>query len=186
MASSLAQKLESWTHKVVAANVVGARFLEVGAGTLNQITYFQIKKIEYYDVVEPPVFLYQNSPLKAHIRHFFSDIEECNHVYDTIFSIAALEHVVNLPHTLAKMGTLLRENGSCINAIPSDGFLWGLGWRASTGLAYKLRTGFSYKALMRHEHVNNHDEIITLHRYFFDQVKLAYFPIHSKIGRVHV
>lgn len=181
LASSLAQKLESWMHKKVRDYVTGGRFLELGAGTLNQVPYLQHRNITYYDVVEPGKFLYQDSPHKDYIRHFFGDIEECDDTYDSVFSIAVLEHVENLPAVLAKMGLLITEDGMCVNAIPSEGgFLWGMSWRFSTGLAYKLRTGFSYGTLMRHEHVNDHDEIIALHKYFFDKVELVYFPIQHK------
>lgn len=178
--SSLARMLESWMHRKVVQNLVGTRFLEVGAGTLNHALYMK-GNIEYYDVVEPAAFLYQDSLFKNHIRNFYSDISQCNASYDSIFSIAALEHVTNLPEVLERMGSLLADGGVCVNAIPCEGgFLWGLSWRVSTGLSYRLRTGFSYKTLMRHEHVNNHDEIIALHRYFFKNVKLIYFPVESK------
>lgn len=179
--SSLAQKLESWMHIKVRANLVGERFLEVGAVTLNQVPYLAAQKKTYYDAVEPSDFLYKNSPFKNQIRFFFNDIEQCSAIYDTIFSVATLEHVTNLPYVLAKMGVLLEENGICVNAIPSEGgILWGISWRLSTGLAYKVRTSFSYANVMRHEHVNNHDEIIALHKYFFERVELSYFPLPGK------
>ena len=179
LASSLAQKLEAWIHRKVAQNVVGRRFLEVGAGTLNHVPY--VVENEYYDAVEPAKFLYQDSFFKLRIRNFYSDISQCDSQYDSIFSIAALEHVTNLPEVLAKMGTLLASGGVCVNAIPCEGgFLWGLSWRLSTGLSYKLRTGFSYKTLMQHEHINGHDEIIALHKHFFENVKLVYFPVWGK------
>ena len=80
--------------------------------------------------------------------------------------------------TLARSGSLLQENGCFLAGIPSDGgLLWGLAWRFFTGLAYKLRTGLSYKTLVRHEHINRADEIIALVRYFFDDVKVKYFPL---------
>lgn len=178
--SSLAQKLESWMHRQVISNLAGRRFLEVGAGTLNHVPYMNNIDTEYYDVVEPAKFLYEFSPHKAKIRQFYTDIADCQETYDSIFSIAALEHVTDLPHVLAKMGVLLNRNGKCINAIPCEGgFLWGLSWRCSTGLAYRLRTGYSYKNVMLHEHINNYDEIISLHRHFFNSIKIVHFPFYK-------
>lgn len=180
-ASALAQKLEGWMHRAVRDGIGAGRVLEVGAGTLNQVPYFKNKTIDGYDVVEPARFLYENSPWKGNIRRFYRDVDECRDSYDAIFSVAALEHIVNLPHVLAKMGLLLSPDGVCVNAIPSEGgFLWGTAWRLSTGLAYRLRTGFSYRTLLRHEHVNDHDEIIALHRHFFRQCRLTYFPAQGK------
>lgn len=179
--SSLSQKLEGWMHRKVAAGVTGRRLLEIGAGTLNQEPYMRNKSFDCYDVVEPAAFLYENSPHKQNISHFYDDIGKCVGSYDSIFSIAALEHITSLPQMLAMSAMLLKDGGRMINAIPCEGgFLWGVSWRLSTGLAYKLRTGFSYKNIMRHEHVNNHDEIVELHHYFFEKIAISYFPFPSK------
>lgn len=180
--TSLSKNLESWMHRKVRDNVVGGRLLEIGAGTLNQVPYLQNKKISHYDVVEPGKFLYKNSPSKDKIRNFYDDIEECGGVYDGVFSVAVLEHLVNLPYVMAKTGLLLSEgNGVLVNAVPSEGgMLWGASWRLITGFAYRLRTGLPYKTLMRHEHVNNLDEIVALHEYFFNEVFITYFPMPLK------
>ncbi len=176
--ASLSQKLESWMHRQVMAQVKGKRFLEIGGGTLNHVPYMNEVASDYYDVVEPAKFLYENSPNKTRIRHFYNDINECSDKYDSIFSIAAMEHITNLPYVLAKIGLLLTSGGVCVSAIPCEGgLLWGLSWRLSTGLAYKLRTGHSYKNVMRHEHVNNYDEIIALHKHFFSTVRVTHFPL---------
>ena len=62
-ASGLAQKLESWMHRKVAADVQsGAEksTLEIGAGTLNQLPYEPNSKP--YDVIEPFHSLFESSP----------------------------------------------------------------------------------------------------------------------------
>jgi SAM-dependent methyltransferase len=179
--TSLAQKLESWMHRQVAKYVVGSHFLELGAGTLNQVPYMQDIPITRYDVVEPAQFFFEHSKYKKNIHHFYNDISECDHKYDSIFSVAALEHVTSLPLLLAKATLLLAEGGRVISAIPCEGgLLWGAGWRLSTGLAYKLRTGFSYANIMRYEHVNNYNEIVSLHKHFFNDVHIVYFPLSHK------
>ena len=61
--------------------------------------------------------------------------------------------------------------------IPSEGgLLWWLGWRLSTGLGFYLRTGLDYGVLMRHEHVNNAQEIIAVVTHFFENVTVVRFP----------
>ena len=76
-ASSLAQKMESWLHKQVAADLTnpdgwpsGRATLELGAGTLNQLLYE--RGVEPYDIVEPFSHLYKNSPLLPRVRHILS------------------------------------------------------------------------------------------------------------------
>lgn len=179
--SYLSQKLESWMHVMVVKHIEGSRLLEVGAGTLNHLQYINLKNIDFYDVVEPADFLYDNSVFKKRINSFFSDINECYDKYDSIFSIAVLEHVTNLPEVIAKSGLLLKDKGVMVSAIPCEGgLLWGVAWRISTGLAYKIRTGLSYKDIMRYEHVNNYSEIIEIVKYFFRDVTIKFFPVFGK------
>lgn len=178
--TAMAQRLEGWMHREVAAHVQGTHFLELGAGTLNQLPYMP-KNISFYDVVEPAEFLYAESPYRSRVRHFYSDISACHESYDSIFSVATMEHVTDLPTLLARATLLLAPTGRLVNAVPCEGgALWGLSWRLSTGLAYRLRTGFSYGNVMRHEHVNQFDEILALHQHFFESVQVYYFPLPHK------
>ncbi|MDX2074221.1 MAG: methyltransferase domain-containing protein [Alphaproteobacteria bacterium] len=179
--TSLAQKLESWMHVNVAKRTTGRRLLELGAGTLNHLKYLDASKRDSLDAIEPMTVLYKDSPEQKQVRTFYNDISECTASYDTIYSIAVLEHITNLPTVIARAALLLEEGGQFINGIPCEGgLLWGLSWRCSTGVAYRLRTGFSYKNIMRHEHVNSFDEIVTLVRHFFDEVDVSYFPLAGK------
>jgi hypothetical protein len=68
--SSLAQKMESWMHRQVAANTKEVSILEVGAGNLNHIKYVDFSKVKIYDVIEPMAFLYHNSEHKNKISNF--------------------------------------------------------------------------------------------------------------------
>ena len=179
--SALSKRLESWMHREVNKHLVGNRILEIGAGTLNHIPYLNHLPLACYDVVEPAQFLYDSSQHKDRVTHFFSDIHQCTDQYSSIISIATLEHLTHLPDVLSQAATLLLPGGVCVHAVPCEGgALWGASWRISTGLAYRLRTGFSYTTLMRHEHVNHFDEIVALHHHFFDSVTIRYFPLFGK------
>lgn len=179
--SSLAQKLESWMHVTVAKRTTGRCLLEIGAGNLNHLKYLDMAKLDYLDAIEPMVALYKDSPDQKKVRRFYADIDACDSRYDTIYSIAVLEHITDLPKVIARAALLLEEDGQFLSGIPCEGgLLWGLSWRCSTGLSYRLRTGFSYKNVMRHEHVNNFNEIVALIRHFFDEVEVSYFPLFGK------
>ena len=69
-AASLAQRLETWLHRQVAADVKAAatsgETLELGAGTLNQLAYEPTGPA--YDIVEPFAELFSDSPLKGGVR----------------------------------------------------------------------------------------------------------------------
>ena len=101
--------------------------------------------------------------------------------YDGILSVAVLEHLTDLPRILARAGVLLDKGGTFRAGFPSEGgFLWGLSWRMTTGIEYRLKRGLDYGAIMRHEHVNTDDEILSLLHYFFAQVSIRRFPFPSR------
>jgi SAM-dependent methyltransferase len=169
--------VESWMHKQVAGARPGESILELGAGTLNHVDYEPRPTI--YDGVEPFRQLWEDSVHRQRFSHIFEDISQIpvDRRYDRIISIAVLEHLTDLPHVLARCGLLLKERGELRAGIPSEGgFLWGLGWRATTGLSFRMRRGLSYLTIMRYEHVNNAAEIVCLLHYFFRRVVIRRFP----------
>lgn len=169
--------LESWMHHKIAKLTVRENILELGAGTLNHVPYEA--RFTRYDCVEPLSQLYSNSPYIGRVRNIYQDIRDLpkNVYYDKIISVAVLEHLLDLPLVLARCGLLLTHDGVFQAGIPSEGgFLWGAGWRLTSGLWYRIRTGLDYKTVMRHEHVNNATEIIDIIYYFFDKVTIQRFP----------
>ena len=152
--------------------------LEIGAGTLNQLSYEP--DTGSYDIVEPFTELYEQSPLAHRIRNIFSDISQLpgpQH-YDRITSVAAFEHICNLPEVIATCGLRLKPKGQLRIAIPSEGtWLWTLGWKLTTGLEFRLRHGLDYGVLMHHEHVSTAKEIDNLLHYFFNVVHTKTFGL---------
>jgi hypothetical protein len=185
-ASGIAQKLESWMHKKVAADVTSGpdrSTLEIGAGTLNQLPYEQYSKP--YDIIEPFHSLFQSSPFKDRIRNVYDDISEIpsDKKYDRITSIAAFEHICNLPEVIARSALLLTEGGNLRCGIPSEGtIMWKLGYTFSTGLEFKRKYDLDYEVLMRHEHVNTAREIEEVLNYFFADVRSSVFGLLKSIS----
>ncbi|WP_338186391.1 hypothetical protein [Thalassospira tepidiphila] len=178
VATSIAQKLETWMHRQVAKNTTGQSTLELGAGTLNHLAYEPGDQT--YDVVEPASFFYENSPNRDRVRAIYADLQEIpdNTRYDRVISIAVLEHLQNLPFEIARAGLLLSDNGRFQAAIPCEGELaWYLAWRLGTGIPYWLRNRLDYGILMRHEHINKSDEIRVLISHMFETITIKRFPI---------
>lgn len=174
--SGIAQKLERWMHRQIARRQ-GPDTLELGAGTLNHLPYEP--RTERYDVIEPMQMLWQDSPHRSRVRNIYASSAEMPEParYGRVISVAVLEHLTDLPAELARAVLHLQPDGVLQAGIPSEGgFLWGLAWRATTGIAYRLRTGLDYGTLMRHEHVNRADEILRVLRHLFDDVRVARFP----------
>jgi hypothetical protein len=167
-------------HRQVAAGRFSGSdsILELGAGSLNHVPYELHWK--RYDVVEPFAELYEDSPERHRVTAIYHDIREVpeESFYNRVLSVAVLEHLTDLPEVLARSALLLVPQGIFQAGIPSEGgFLWGVSWRCTTGLFFRLRTGLGYKHMMRYEHVNSAHEILAVLRHFFRSVMVRRFPL---------
>jgi hypothetical protein len=69
-----------------------------------------------------------------------------------------------------------------IVAIPNEGhFLWKLGWMCTTGLSFRFKYHLDYSVIMKHEHVNNADEIETMLSRYYRILKCQVFGLSKKI-----
>jgi hypothetical protein len=156
----------------------GGATLEIGAGTLNQLPYEP--STAPYDVVEPFVALYRDSPHRSRVRNLYAAIEDvpAENRYDRVTSIATFEHVCALPAMVARAAAVLNPGGVLRAAIPSEGtLLWGLAWRCTTGLEFRMRHGLDYGVMMRYEHVNTAAEIEAVLRERFQSVRTRTFGV---------
>ena len=184
-AASMAQRLERWLHVQVAADVqAGPRpTLELGAGTLNQLDFEPPS--DAYDIVEPFAELFRGSPHRGRIRDVYADAADvpADRSYDRITTVAALEHICDLPLVLARVARHLTPGGTLRAAIPSEGgLLWTLGWMLTTGLEFRLRHGLDYGLLMAHEHVNDARDVETLVRALFEDVQIRSFGLGRQLS----
>ena len=177
-ASALSRRIEYWLHGRVARDVkddpAPRSTLEIGAGTLNQLDFEPA--VGPYDIVEPFEDLYRNAPGLRRIRNIYGDIRNvpAENRYDRITSIATFEHVCDLPNVVGRTGLLLADGGVLRVSIPSEGTLmWGLAWRLTTGLEFRMRHGQDYGLLLKHEHVNTAAEIEGVLRFFYRNVRGA-------------
>lgn len=182
VANEVARKLEGWMHVKVAATALedNEEVLELGAGNLNHIPWEN--KYSHYDVVEPFQKLLETSLNLQLVRNTYTSLSDVpkENIYDRVVSIAVLEHLLDLPYEVALSGMHLKRNGIFCAGIPSEGgWLWKMAWKYGTGIAYKRRTGLDYAIVMRHEHVNNVNEIISCIRYFFRESTINRFPLPS-------
>ena len=177
--SRMSALLEGWMHREVARGDrdIKGPILEIGAGTLNHVK-FEPPEIDY-DAIEPLELLYEDKVELSRIRNLRRDIGDINIIsaYDRVISIATLEHLTDLPQVVARCGLLLNEGGIFQAGIPSEGgFLWGISWRLSTSIAFKLKTGLDFSKHMEYEHVNDAFEIRQVLKHFFQDVSVRRFP----------
>jgi len=182
-AAGIAVRLEQWMQRKVAMHPQTSPLLELGAGTLNHVPLED--DVDLYDVVEPFIDLYRDSPYVRRIRHFYPDISDIppENSYARIISVAVLEHVLDLPALVAHACLLLKDGGRFVAGVPSEGgLLWSFAWRFGTGLDFWLRRRLTYGVLMRYEHVNTAKEIIAVLNIFFNSVSVDRFPLRLLHG----
>ena len=176
----LSQLSERWLHISIENKTEKNKTLEIGAGTLNHLKY-EINK--HYDIIEPKKFLYQKSKYKKLINNSFKNINQTkNNYYDRIISCAVLEHVTNLPEYLYISSLKIKKNGYQQHSIPCEGYpMWNIVWFLFSGIIFRLKYGYSFKYIQKHEHVNNYDEIISLISFFYKKVKIKFsYPFYNK------
>ena len=184
--TSLSQKLESWMHKKVAADIKDSSdprsTLEIGAGTLNQLHFEE--RVGNYDIVEPFKELYEDSPLLSRVDQIYADISEipADKKYDRITTIATFEHIMDLPFVVAHAANHLHEGGTLRVAIPNEGtIMWRMGTMV-TGAEFKKKYGLDYQVLMRYEHVNTAADIEGVLKYFFHHAKCSVFGVSKGLA----
>jgi hypothetical protein len=176
--SVITAALERWMHRAVADAPPGTAILELGAGNLNHVPFE--RGAASYDAVEPFRQLWDDSPFRSSVGAIYEDMDqiEPDRRYDRVISIAVLEHLTDLPWMVANSGLLLLPGGRFQAGIPTEGgLLWGIAWRVTTGIAYRLRRGEDYGRIMRHEHVNTAPEIQAVLEHFFQRVTRRRFPL---------
>ena len=114
------QKLHPWYKKYKVGCIIGSqdnksvdrnKKLEIGAGTLNHLPY-ELGGNNQYDIVEPFQELYLQSKYLNYINKIYNDISEIrNRRYERIISIAAFEHVLDLPGLNTQITQLLTDDG---------------------------------------------------------------------------
>jgi hypothetical protein len=174
---------ELWMHKNILRSKHSSYIntLEIGAGTLNHLLYENLGENDIYDIVEPKIFLFKNNVLKKKINKIFSNyIKVPNKKYDRIISCATLEHLTDLPKFLSLSAFKLKNKNSFhSHSIPCEGYMaWTIANRYISGFLFKIRTGCNYSELMRHEHVNNYDEIYSMIKFFYNKVNVNFsYPL---------
>jgi len=136
-------------------------------------------------VVEPFSALYAESPHRHRLRDIYADMAEIppDRRYARITSVAALEHICDLPVVLARAALALQPGGRLLAAIPSEGgLLWKLGWSMTTGLEFRNRHGLDYGVLMAHEHVNTAAEIEALVSALFESFQVRAFGLGRQLS----
>jgi SAM-dependent methyltransferase len=176
--------LENFNHGYVASLGVppGTRTLEIGAGIGGHLPFENLDAQEYHALEMRPEFCARLAERLSPERVHAGSIEEMQPFaagsFQRIIAIHVLEHLRNLPSALAEVRRLLSATGFFDVVLPTEGGLaYGLARKVSSDRMFKKNFGMEYAPIIRNEHVNTYDEVLSLLRVDYDVEASRYFPL---------
>ena len=176
--------LEDFNHGYVAALGVppGTRTLEIGAGIGGHIPFENLDVQEYHALELRAEFCTRLAQLLPPDRVHAGSIEEPQPFpagsFQRVVAIHVLEHLRDLPAALAEVRRLLSPDGFFDVVLPTEGGLaYGLARKISSDRMFKKNFGMSYAPIIRNEHVNTYDEVLSLLRLDYSVQASRYFPL---------
>ena len=174
-------------YSVMASiNLTGKRVLEIGAGDISHLSYWQGKPSEYVladvslDMMEFAKNRLSNSniPYSSFCISRNQPLSLDDSSVDIIVSFYSLEHLYPLQPYLDEIKRVLKPGGLLVGAIPAEGGLaWGGGRLLTTRRWFKKNTSIDYDKIICWEHPNFADQIITKLDQVFDREALEHWPL---------
>jgi ubiquinone/menaquinone biosynthesis C-methylase UbiE len=178
--------IEKFNHSypVEHAPAEFSRTLELGAGRGEHLVYERLspqQRREYYA-------LELRANMCAAISERFPDIHvvqgDCQETlgfpdqfFQRILAVHVLEHLPNLPATVAEVYRVCAKNGVFSVVIPCEGGLaYAMARRVSAQRIFQKRYKQSYRWFIEREHINRPDEIIGELEKYFQVSQTRYFP----------
>jgi SAM-dependent methyltransferase len=179
--------IERFNHGYAARRTLaGAKTLEIGAG-LGEHLAFERHLDENYCAVELRGELAEIIKRKHPRVH--TVVGDCQKrlpledaSFDRALAIHVLEHLPDLPSTIAELRRVLKDQGRLIAVIPCEGGLaYGLARRISAQRIFERRYKVSYDWFIKSEHINVPHEIIAELTRHFEILERRYFPLRLPI-----
>lgn len=167
-------------------NLEGKKVLEIGAGDIRHIKYWQGKPAEYIlvdisldmmakaeeslrdnEVTYKKLLLERNQKLPLE-----------NNSVDYIVSFYSLEHLYPISSYLDDLHRVLSPGGKLLGAIPAEGGLaWGSGRLLTSARWFKNNTNINFEKIICWEHPNFADHVIDALDKKFNRKKLLFWPL---------
>ena len=161
-----------------------ARTLEIGAGRGEHLLYERLtpqQRSEYYSLELRPNMCQAIQERFPDIHVIQGDCQERldfpDGFFDRLLAIHVLEHLPNLPATIAEIHRLCRHDGCFSVVIPCEGSLaYSTARRISAQRIFEKRYKQSYSWFIDREHINRPDEIMEELGKYFEIAHSRYFP----------
>ena len=161
----------------------GYRTLELGAGTG---THLPFEPAGEYVAIERSAQVAALIPERPGLEVLVADCEDRlpydDASFDRVLAIHVLEHLYNLPATLAEVARVLKATGVFSVVIPCEGGLgYALGRQVTVRRGFEKRYGVPYEWIIRYDHCNTAREVMAELRSLFEVRRQRFFPfkIHA-------
>jgi len=180
------QVVERFNHGYSVKRVLGPRqnirTLEVGAGLGGHLEFEDLSRQEYYALELRPEMA---DRLRERFPSCHVVVGDCQQKlplpddhFDRVLAIHVLEHLPNLPAALREIHRVLKPSGHFSVVIPCEGGMaYSLARNISARRVFEKRFKQSYDWLIRSEHINVPEEILTELSELFEIQHRQFFPL---------
>jgi len=177
--------VEKFNHGYPASRQRPGTTVEIGAGLGEHIQYECLADKEYIAVEILPEMAAEISRRYNEVTTIVGDCQARlpfdDASVDRVLAIHVLEHLPNLPSTVAEVHRILRPGGCFQVCIPCEGGMaYSLARKISAERAFKKRYGMSYDWFIQNEHINHPHEIVETLSEYFETQDSTYFPLRIR------
>lgn len=176
------KKSHEWSEKKFDETMKFNKVLEVGAGSGVHIDYVKHQYDEYYMTDLQESFINQ-AKIKANEKIIFQ-IEDAtklsfeNNTFDRVIATHILEHVQNPHEVLLEWTRVLKPGGILTIVLPCDpGVAWRLGRYCCARKSF-IKQGIDYDYWMAREHINPINNLVSLVKTYFNDIKESWKPFN--------
>lgn len=181
--------IEMFNHRYPLAHLPDLerwRTLELGAGIGGHLEFEPLDRQEYHCIELRPAMADEIRRKYPSAKVTVGDCQQRlpydDDYFDRIVTIHVLEHLANLPATVAEVFRVLKPNGIFSVVLPCDpGILYEFARKISAERLFKSQYKLPYRWLIRREHINSPAEILSLIRQRFKIFDHSYFPFRVPV-----
>jgi ubiquinone/menaquinone biosynthesis C-methylase UbiE len=163
------------------------KLVEIGCGTGDFIPYCPCEQYIGLDISKDFISTAQQKfPQYKFVVGDAYDLPFENRSVKSIISFAMLEHLKELNAALEQVNRVLMDDGEFIFGIPTEGLLYRIGRNITTKRHVQKATGANYDELLKKEHVNKCEDVLSALKKHFIIDKLAGVPLRLPIINLNV
>ena len=165
--------------------------LEIGAGIGAHLVFEDLSRQDYHCIE-----LRQNmaDAIKARFPDVTTTVGDCqknlpysDNFFDRVVVVHVLEHLPDLPTCLDEIRRVLKPGGIFSVVLPCDpGLAYEVARKISAERIFRKRYKLPYGWLIRREHINSPDEILSLLDERFVELDRSYYPLRVPIANINL